>query len=116
MLLRCDTLLVWRMALSGPGATTDTARTVPTDDRWRAFWRASEQAGVHRWRRQYQAEGMVDGTGWTTRIVTGGRVVKSTGNNAYPDHLGREHEMEMTADFQRFLAAVSDLAGQRVGF
>jgi hypothetical protein len=115
--LRGDTLLVWRTSFTHrPGAATDTARTAPTDDGWRAFWASTERAGVHRWRPQYVAEGVVDGAAWDTRIVTGGRMVKSSGSNAYPDRLGREHELDMTADFQVFLTAVSDLVGQRVGY
>ena len=113
--LRGDTLLVWRIPFAGPGAPTDTGRTVPTDAAWRAFWAATARAGVHRWRPRYVMEIASDGGGWDTRIVAGGRIVTSSGDNAFPDHLGREHELDMTADFQVFLTAVNDLVGQRVG-
>jgi hypothetical protein len=50
---------------------------------------------------------------WPTACVSS---VGPEGSNAYPDHLGREHELDMPADFQLFLSAVSDLVGQRVGY
>jgi hypothetical protein len=54
----------------------------------------------------------VDGSGWSLRIVTGGVVIDSHGSNAWPDRRGREHEMEVPAEFQAFLDAVGALAGQ----
>ena len=53
---------------------------------------ATERAGVHRWRARYAAEDIVDGVGWSVRIAAGGRVVASSGTNAYPDRFGREHD------------------------
>ncbi len=87
-------------------------RVVPTAQAWRDFWAAAEEAGVRRWRSEYMAEGVVDGSGWSLRIVADGVVVDSHGSNAWPDRRGREHEMDVTADFQAFLDAVGTLAGQ----
>ena len=111
--LRGDTVVLrrWR-----PGAVNDSVRAVPTPDSWRAFWSATERAGVQRWRARYAAEGIVDGVGWSVRISAGGRLVESSGNNAYPDRFGRKHEIGMTDDFRAFLTAVGELVGHPVGF
>ncbi|HEX6747545.1 MAG TPA: hypothetical protein VF092_09680 [Longimicrobium sp.] len=85
---------------------------VPSPDEWRAFWDAARRAGVHRWRHEYRAEGVVDGSGWDLRIVSDGRTLESSGSNAYPDQLGREHELEMTEAWFAFRLALETLAGQ----
>lgn len=112
MELRGDTVVLRRTRRAG----IDTVRAVPTPDSWRAFWLAAERVGVHRWRARYAADGIVDGTGWNVRIEAGGRVVESSGSNAYPDRFGRKHEVRMTDDFRAFLTAVSELAGHPVWF
>jgi hypothetical protein len=58
----------------------------------------------------------VDGVGWGVRIAAGGRLVESSGSNAYPDRFGREHELGMTEDFRAFLTAVGELVGHPVWF
>lgn len=115
--LRSDTIVAWRRAFDGqPGAPVDSVKTVPTAEEWRTFWDAAERAGVHRWHSRYVAEGVVDGSGWSLRIVAGGRVLQSMGSNAYPDRLGGEHRLEVTEDFQLFLSALSTMTRARVGF
>jgi hypothetical protein len=110
--LRGDTVVLRRTRPE----VIDSVRAVPTPDSWRAFWSATERAGLRRWRARYAAEGIVDGVGWSVRIAAGGRLVESSGNNAYPDRFGREHELDMTDDFQAFLTAVSELVGHPVWF
>lgn len=95
-----------------PGTPIDSTRTVPTAQAWSAFWQAAERAGVSRWRERYVAEGVVDGAGYSLRIVADGRVLESAGSNAYPDRLGREHEMDFTDAFSEFMDAVGVLAGR----
>ena len=112
--LRGDTVLLWRTPWSESRAAVDTVRAVPTPEAWRAFWAAAERAGVRRWRRRYVAEGVLDGTGWSLRIVAGDRIFESGGGNAYPDRLGGEHELQMTSAFRAFLAALGDLVGRPV--
>jgi hypothetical protein len=110
---RGDTLIVWGRPWDWTaGVSVDTARVVPTMEDWRAFWAAAERAGVHRWRPQYMAEGVVDGVGWDVRILADGQLIQSSGSNAFPDRDGREHELEMTEDFQTFLAAFEELVGR----
>jgi hypothetical protein len=104
---RGDTVVLRRTRPEG----IDSVRAVPTPDSWRAFWTATERAGVRRWRARYTAEAIVDGNGWSVRIAAGGRLVESSGHNAYPDRFGREHEPFMTDDFRVFLTAVSELVG-----
>ena len=95
-----------------PGSAIDSVRAVPSPDAWRTFWTATERAGVHRWRRRYLAEGVVDGAGWSLRLGAHGRRIESNGSNAYPDRLGREHELEMTSDFRAFRDALGELVGR----
>ena len=115
--LRGDTVVLRRTPWGWtPGEVIEIVRAVPTPDSWRVFWAATARTGVHRWRARYAAEGIVDGVGWGVRIAVGGRVVESSGSNAYPDRLGREHELDMTDDFRAFLTAVSELVGHPVWF
>lgn len=111
--LRGDTVLLWQRHWDwSPGEPLDTLRAVPTPESWRAFWTAVDRAGVHRWRRRYVAEGIIDGSGWNLRLAAGGQVVESYGSNAYPDRFGFEHELDLTADFRAFLTALGELVGQ----
>jgi hypothetical protein len=109
--LRGDTVVLRRTRPAG----IDTVRAVPTADAWRAFWSATERAGVRRWRARYAADA-IDGVGWSLRIGAGARLVESSGSNAYPDRFGREHEFSMTDDFRAFLTAVGQLVGHPVWF
>jgi hypothetical protein len=95
-----------------PGVTIVPVHVVPSAQAWSDFWAAAEKAGVRRWRNKYVAEDVVDGAGWSLRIKTGDVVIDSFGSNAWPDSRGREHELDVTADFQAFLEAVGTLAGQ----
>lgn len=99
-----------------PATASDSVHVVPSAEAWRAFWRATERAGVHRWRSRYVVENIADGTGWSVRIVVGGRRVESTGSNAFPDRFGRRHEIEMTDDFLVFVTALDELVGSPVRF
>lgn len=111
--LRGDTVILVRTPWGGmPGVAIDSVRVVPAPDAWRAFWAAAKHAGVAQWRARYAAEGIVDGVGWHVRIAAGGWRLESTGSNAYPDRLGREHRGEMTVDFRGFLGAIGALVGQ----
>jgi hypothetical protein len=115
--LRNDTLLFYRRPFASlPGTPIDTVRVVPTAEAWRTFWTTAELTGVHRWQGRYNAEGVVDGSGWSLRIVEGSRRVESNGSNAYPDRSGKEHELDMTSDFRAFVSALSALVGAQVGF
>ena len=107
---RADTVILRRVSWFGdPTQEQEVARAVPTAEAWRAFWAAAERAGVGEWKREYVAEGVVDGHGWSLRVVSGGHAIESSGSNAYPDRLGREHELEMTDDFRLFVDALGAL-------
>jgi hypothetical protein len=111
--LEGDAVVTWTMPWGWmPGTPIDSVRTVPTAAAWAAFWEAAERAGVSRWRERYLAEGVVDGTGYSLRIVADGRVLESAGSNAYPDRFGREHEMDMPESFSEFMDALGVLAGR----
>ena len=110
--LRGDTVLLVRIPWGvRPGTRPDSVRSVPGPEAWRAFWEKAADAGVRRWRPRYMAEGVVDGSGWSLRIVAPGATVESSGSNAYPDRHGLEHELEPTSEFRAFEAAIEALAG-----
>lgn len=110
--LRGDTVVLVRRSWDArPGTPPDSIRTVPSPEAWRAFWKAAVDAGVRRWRSRYVAEGVVDGSGWSLRIVAPGAKVESNGSNAYPDRHGLEHEGEAPSEFRAFEAAIETLAG-----
>ena len=110
--LRGDTVVLVRTPWEGlSGTRPDSIRTVPTAEAWRDFWEAAADAGVRRWRSRYEAAGIVDGGGWSLRIVAPGSKVESTGSNAYPDRHGLEHEGEAPSEFRAFEAAIATLAG-----
>ena len=111
--LEGTSVAMWRTSWDWrPGVAIDTIRSVPTEAAWREFWVAAERAGVRRWRPRYAAEGVLDGDGWTLRLAAGDFRLTSTGSNAYPDALGREHELEMTEAFQSFRSALGNLIGE----
>ena len=113
--LRRDTVVLRRASLSGgPAATADSVRVVPTADQWRAFWAVVEETGVARWRRRYLAEGVMDGAIWKLQLRSAGGSVVSEGTSAYPDRLGREHEVQSTPEFDAFQDALGILVGQPI--
>lgn len=109
--LRGDTIVLRR---SWSGVGIDSARRVPTAEDWREFWEAARAAGIPLWRAEYVAEHIMDGMAWGLTLDVGGRRIRSSGANAYPDGRGREHEGEMTPEFRAFLAAIGRLAGMPV--
>lgn len=112
--LRGDTIVARRTPPGlVPGQPSDSVRVVPSADAWRAFWVAVDEAGVRRWLPRYVADGIVDGNGWglRLRLVSAGADISSGGSNAYPDRLGCEHELEVTAEFQSLTSAMNVLAG-----
>jgi hypothetical protein len=58
------------------------------------------------------AEGIIDGQGWSLRVDAGTLQIESVGSNAYPDHSGRKHELDIPPDFQLFMTAVRQIAGE----
>ncbi len=110
--LHGDSVVITRVPWDNlPSIPRQRVSRVPSPDEWRAFWDAARRAGVHRWRHDYVAEGVMDGAGWDLRIVSDGRTIESSGSNAYPDEFGREHELEMTDAFFAFRLAAETLAG-----
>jgi hypothetical protein len=104
-----DTILAIQSSWDSPSA--DTVRHRPSAAEWSRFWRSVNEAGVRRWRSRYMAEGVIDGEGWALRIAGGSLHVDSNGSNAYPDHLGFEHELDRPAAFEAFVRAVRELGG-----
>jgi hypothetical protein len=105
-------IIVWRIPWDyRPGMRIDSLRTTPDSEDWAAFWAAAETAGVERWRRDYRAEKIVDGTAWSLSLAGDGLVIQSQGVNAYPDPQGNEQEGQPTPNFMAFLEALGTLTG-----
>ncbi|MDB4893386.1 MAG: hypothetical protein JWL61_5241 [Gemmatimonadetes bacterium] len=110
--LRGDTVIARRRPFNWTSTSpTDSVRVIPSAEQWRAFWSAADAAGVQQWHVQYNAEGIVDGEGWSLSVASRDRAISSWGSNAYPDRNGREHETQRPAEFEAFLNALNVLAG-----
>jgi hypothetical protein len=113
--LRGATVAMWRSPADWrPGIAIDTTYAVPTAEAWREFWITAKGAGVQRWRSRYAADNIIDGVGWSLRLVAGAFALEASGSNAYPDWRGREHELEMTEEFRAFRTALGNLVGEEM--
>ena len=110
--LQEDTLLFLSIPPDVNTVGIDTVRRVPAPEEWTAFWATVREAGVWNWNGRYEAEGVVDGTGWSLRLSAQDVSVDAEGINAYPDRQGEEHENEVTDAFRAFRQALEDLAGE----
>ena len=72
-------------------------------ERWTAFRKSLDAAGVWGWKTQYVHKGVADGTVWDLTIEWGDHKIKSKGDNAFPRQ----------KDFVVFKTAVSELLGGR---
>lgn len=88
----------------------EAGTVTPTPARWRAFWRTLDRLGVWKWKKSYITRGVCDGTGWSFIVRRGDRVLETGGLNGYPGKKGPEP----SDDFERFLRALSRLAGGKV--
>ncbi len=84
----------------------------PTRKQWLRFRAELDSIGVARWRRTYRDLGILDGTGWGLEIAYEDVEMLSSGDNAYPE--SDPLSDVPSAAFNRFLKAVSRLAGGRV--
>lgn len=111
--MRGDTVVVYRTEWGDLGTTGDSLKVIPSAEAWRAFWAGADEAGVGMWKPRYRQENVVDGGGYTLRLVmVDGRIIESAGSNAYPDRHGREHEGEITDDFLGFVETIGALIGR----
>ena len=106
--VRGDSVVATITAWGSP-TPQEVVRRRPSAAEWRAFWDVARGSGVPRWG-VYRNENVVDGGGYSLLIVNGGRVLESSGSNAYPDERGREHH-EPTEAYSRFRTALNVLAG-----
>jgi hypothetical protein len=109
--VRGDTVVMRRFKGHDTPELLDSTRTVPSAADWRAFWSATERAGVRKWARRYADYDVVHGIGWGLRITHDNYTLETDGSNAYPDRNGRQHD-EVTEDFLGFVRAMGDLAGK----
>lgn len=80
----------------------------PTEEAWRAFWRAVADQGVWEWEGEYKSEYLVcDGEHWSLELAYGGRSVSSGGDNAYPGEVKQGVSLELN----RLSDALTQLTG-----
>jgi len=96
-----DGALVWQRT-SAAGEVLQETRLQPDEAAWRAFWRALDELDVWNWEPYYEPDySTCGGTQWAVWIEHGGRTLKASGRDAWPP------------GFERYLAAVRALAGER---
>jgi hypothetical protein len=98
---------------SGRGRTNVRHATViPTEAAWREFRQALNELKVWQWQNDYPRGGVVDGTQWLFEIAYSDRILKSRGDNNYPDAAGKPTgKPEFTPIFNRYLGAIKKLIG-----
>jgi hypothetical protein len=93
--------LVWQRT-SAVGDVLDEEVLDVSEGDWREFWRALEAAGVWSWEAYYEPEyPTCGGSQWGAWIEHEGRVLRTSGRDAWP------------AGFERYLEAVEKLIGGR---
>jgi len=93
--------LVWQRT-SAAGDVLQEVRLQPSEESWRAFWRALDELDVWGWEPYYEPEyPTCGGTQWAVLIEHAGRSLKASGRDAWPP------------GFERYLAAVRNLIGKR---
>ena len=98
---------------SRAGRTNFRRSTItPNAAKWREFRQALDGLKIWQWRANYRNEHVHDGTQWSLEITYADRVMKSHGNNSYPDSRGRpDRNPKPTKTFDDFLHAVEKLIG-----
>ncbi|WP_456480912.1 hypothetical protein [Oceanithermus sp.] len=92
--------LVWQRT-SAAGDVLEEARLQPSEEAWRAFWRALDELDVWSWEPYYEPEyPTCGGTQWAVWIEHAGRSLKASGRDAWPP------------GFERYLASVRSLIGR----
>lgn len=84
----------------------------PSKRSWEAFWKVMDEIDIWGWQDHYEPSGSVmDGTGWSVKVLVDDRFVESGGDNAYPVGGHCAGTDDVTACFRRFLRAVRRLMG-----
>ena len=90
------------------------AKITPTSGEWRVFRQTLDDLKVWQWRADYPSQGTQDGTQWSLHIAYVDHVLRTHGDNNYPDASGRPiGKSDPTELFKRYLAAIRMLIGGR---
>jgi len=101
------TYTVWQNP-SNQKATTIT----PAETQWHEFRQTLDELKIWQWRGNYPNKNVKDGTQWSIDIIYADRVLKTKGDNSYPDDAGKPNgKPEPTEVFNRYLSAVQKLMG-----
>ena len=82
--------------------------TEPTSKEWEQFFDVMDSLKVWNWKKDYNDEGMLDGTQWELIIkIKGKRGRKIYGSNGYPEPKGT---------FKSFIKALNKLSNSKIEF
>ena len=97
------------------GGRGTTVKITPTEEQWRAFRAALNEARVRQWRADYgNPAGIEDGLQWGLEVTYGGQAVIAKGDNNFPgDWADTESRGKPGALFRRYLDAIKELLGGR---
>jgi len=101
-----------RYTTFGRGLSSEPVEIRPTMEQWREFRRELDAIGVWRWRAEYSAPGVADGTQWSLDVAYADRAVKTKGSHHYPE--GNPDSFGVSSGskaFTRYLKAVQQLLG-----
>ena len=102
-----------KRATNGRYGVTSSAAVTPTPQQWQEFRQTIDQLSIWQWRADYPSR-VADGTQWSLEIACAGHVLKTQGNNNYPDASGNPNgNPDATKTFNRYLAAIRKLIGGR---
>ena len=105
---------VLQYATFGRGHQAEHAVVRPTLEQWREFRRELDAIGVWRWRAEYSAPGVADGTQWSLDVAYPDRTIRSQGSNNYPGSAPDSFGVSSGSKaFTRYLKAVQRLLGER---
>jgi hypothetical protein len=101
-------------------AVRETSKVItPSAGQWQRFWKATDEVDLWRWQAEYANPLVTDGTSWAVDIVSAGRMIESSGRNAYPGGAASAPKPSQpepgppatSKTFDAYLSAVEDLLG-----
>lgn len=103
-----------------PSPPPEAERIDPTLRKWANFEKKVIEIGVWNWQPRYPNEiGMTDGTQWSLELTTSERIIRTSGDNAFPgeqviDFKQDVYESAGASDFDLFLRALKNLTGKSI--
>src|SRR5436190_21219139 len=74
---------------NGRYEVTSSATVTPTSRQWQEFRKTIDQLNIWQWHADYPSRGTQDSTQWSLEIAYADHVLKTHGDNNYPDASGK---------------------------